>query len=242
MRYACLADPVAGTVVAAHGTTGHDPEPDGGHPPAGSDDPAGAVPDDVAAVLGWGSAEAGRTGPAFEDAVITTGEAYHLVRVLPRDGTALLAYLRVDRVRGNLALARRALLALPADPSPPANTSILEPAPPATDHPDATASTMPRLPAVVVPEQAAAPAVERTPRPVIPLPRREPGPAGGSGTPPAALAPAPRTAGPAAADEPAAVPSGPPDGPGGGWADDLRTMARILAGLRRLDRSPTTDG
>ena len=191
VRYACLADPATGSVLAAHTHAG----PDGA---------TGSVPDDAAAVLGWGSVETGHgAGPSFEDAVITTGATYHLVRSLPRDGAAMLAYLRVDRVRGNLALARRALLALPTDAAPHHGG------------------------AVAVPEQAGAPEAEQTPAPPIPLPRRE-APLTASTPPTAPPAPPPQPA-------PLAVP---PDQPGGRWADDLRTMARILAGLRRLDRSP----
>lgn len=251
VRYACLADPATGTVVAAHGASGPGPVPDGPAPgPPGSGPAGGAVPGDAAAVLGWGSAEigAGAPGRSLEDAVITTGEAYHLVRVLSRGDAALLAYLRVDRVRGNLALARRALLALPTNPSRPATTAAGAGTSTAAVVPaqrDGRTTGRPADPgprAVVVPEQAPAPAAERSPSPV-PLPRREPGPVDTGpepGTPPASLAPAARPAGGSAGEVPGTS-AGPPDRPGGRWADDLRTMARILAGLRRLDVPPRTE-
>ncbi|MBP2364714.1 hypothetical protein [Pseudonocardia parietis] len=290
-RYACLADPATGAVVAAHGGAG---APSG----TGAGDPPGTVPADAAAVLGWGSAEtgSGTAGPSFEDAVITTGASYHLVRAFSRDGGPLLAYLQVDRAHGNLALARRALLALsrtdreqPAAPTGPAAATRPEPAirpeaatgpataadpeaaadpevaarPAAPADPEAAArpaaaadpeaATRPAAPAdpqaaarpavpaprsdttgdgraPVVPAQARAPEGERTPPPPVPLPRRE------TGAPPPALPPAagPTEPPPDPDDQAAASPSAPPDQPGGRWADDLRTMARILAGLRRL--------
>lgn len=242
-RYACLADPATGAVVAAHGTARWGPDP------VDTDGPPGGVPADASAVLGWAATESApaAAGPAFADAVITTDAVYHLVRVLPRDDATLLAYLQVDRARGNLALARRALLALPVT-SDDAGHSPAPAAPAPAAHP-------------VVPAQASAPEAERTPPLPVPLPRRAPGsvthrpPAG---LPPPALAPAAvptpapaappstetpnettgTTTGEAGAEDtaaPAGPLSGPPDQPGRRWADDLRTMARILAGLRRLE-------
>lgn len=218
-RYACLADPATGAVVAAHGGAGT-------RPGTGAGDPPGTVPADAAAVLGWGSAEAGSgpAGPSFEDAVITTGASYHLVRAFSRDGGPLLAYLQVDRAHGNLALARRALLALSrTDPEQPAAA-----AGPVVPAPRSDATGDGRAP--VVPAQARAPEAERTPPPPVPLPRRE------TGAPPSALVPAdgPTEPPPDPDDQAAVSASAPPDQPGGRWADDLRTMARILAGLRRL--------
>ncbi|BBF98893.1 MULTISPECIES: hypothetical protein [Pseudonocardia] len=214
VRYACAADPATGQVVAAHGTaaTGEPPPaaddlpdpsaaaPGGGAVPGGG----GAVPGGVAAVLGWAGAEAAATdtGARFEDAVITTDRAYHLVRTLHRDNAALLAYLQVDRVRGNLALARRALLTLPSEPI-----------------------AVPNAEPIAVPAQTAAPEAERIDPVAIPLPRR-------AST--AAVEPPPPS-------PPVSTASEPPDRPGSRWSDDLRTMARILAGLRRLDRPSTTE-
>ncbi|GAA1392426.1 hypothetical protein GCM10009613_37080 [Pseudonocardia kongjuensis] len=200
VRYACVADPATGQVVAAHGTPAaagpratRPPLPALSAPSARSGGPGpGTVPEAVAAVLGWAGTEiATAAGPRFADAVISTDVAYHLVRTLHRDGAPLLAYLQVDRVRGNLALARRALLALPADPVP-------------------------------VPAQPSAPEAERLPPVAIPLPRRAPAPA---------VQPPP----------PASTAAEPPDQPGSRWSHDLRTMARILAGLRRLDRPSATE-
>jgi len=78
---------------------------------------------------------------------------------------------------------------------------------------------------IAVPRPSPAPDAERTPGPAVPLPRRAPGPAEPS-EPPAAAEGDDAHAG--------AVPEG------GRWADDLGTMARILAALRRLDPSSTT--
>ncbi|MYW72020.1 hypothetical protein GTW08_07740, partial [Pseudonocardia sp. SID8383] len=75
------------------------------------------------------------------------------------------------------------------------------------------------------PRPSPVPDAERTPGPAVPLPRRAPGPAEPS-EPPAAAEGDDAHAG--------AVPEG------GRWADDLGTMARILAALRRLDPSSTT--
>ena len=243
-RYACLADPATGAVVAAHGTARWGPGP------VDADGPPGGVPGDAAAVLGWAATESApaAAGPAFADAVITTDAVYHLVRVLPRDDATLLAYLQVDRARGNLALARRALLALPVT-SDDTGRSPAPAAPTPTAYP-------------LVPAQAPAPEAERTPPLPVPLPRRAPGSVAHrppAGLPPPALAPAavptPAPAAPPPGETPAGTPtgtptgedtgedtaapagplSGPPDQPGRRWADDLRTMARILAGLRRLE-------
>ncbi|MEV1292997.1 hypothetical protein [Pseudonocardia sp. NPDC049635] len=195
VRYACVADPGTGQVVAAHvaaATVARTPA-DGSAPAVEAAGPAEGVPGGVAVVLGWAGAEtATPAGARFEDAVITTGATYHLVRTLHRDGATLLAYLQVDRVRGNLALARRALLALPSNPT-------------------------------TVPVQGSAPAAERIPPAAIPLPRRAP-----AGQPPPAPAPT-------------STATEPPDRPGSRWSDDLRTMARILTGLRRLDRPSATE-
>ncbi|ANY06692.1 hypothetical protein [Pseudonocardia sp. HH130630-07] len=226
-RYARLTDPASGSVVAARGT----PAPDAG--------PA-------AAVTGWAAAEEA-SGHPLDDAVITTDTAYHLVRTLPGDRAPLLVYLCVDRTHGNLALARRTLVSLRRYPLPPGNTSGSE------------VSGGP-----LVPAQAPAPAIERTPS-AIPLPRRGSG-ATTPSAPPVRVpvpvvtpSPSPRVdragpapspvpaAGAAPADrnrptDPALHPRNPVEPPGGRWADDLRTMARILAGLRRMDRSHPTDG
>ncbi|MEQ3551265.1 hypothetical protein WIS52_12355 [Pseudonocardia nematodicida] len=225
-RYACITD-LAGAVLAARGDGGGSgggevPAPD----PAGTAAAAAPPPDQATTLLGWGRGQA-----ALEDVVVTTGQAYHLVRTLPRGGDALLAYLRVDRSRGNLALARRALQALPGNPSPPAQML----APPVPDtarrgpagatrsrpvHPQPSRTGIP-APPIPIPVQSRAPVVERHPPLPVPLPRRGHDHPGDDG----ADAPGPAVGGP---------PVAPPGPPGGRWADDLSTLARVLAGLRRL--------
>ena len=46
----------------------------------------------------------------IEDILVTLNKQYHLIRLLASDG-ALFMYLVIDKQRGNLALARRALSA-----------------------------------------------------------------------------------------------------------------------------------
>ncbi|MFP5068785.1 hypothetical protein ACLFMI_03845 [Pseudonocardia nantongensis] len=299
-RYACVADPVTGAVVATRGfpaTHADEPAgsgtpngprvPDGAGAPGGSGTPVGSdAPDGTAvALLDWARTEDARAG--FEDAMITTERAYHLVRAAHGASGRVLVYLLLDRSRGNLALARRALArwpgstatapepalssgdgtpgdrpgtapprpltamptrgdarpvtALPGSaalrPVPPERAPELPPVPTTATAPvDPTARTRtpPAVPArVTVPRQAPPPAAEQDPPVQVPLPRR------GGGTPPSGTAPA--STAPAARG-----PAEPPDGagrvtpaapPGGRWADDVSTMARILEGLRRLDGS-----
>lgn len=222
--YACVADPVTGELVA---------------------DAGGRAVPGLAAVLGWGAAQvvAGGPGPVFEDAVITTREGdHHLLRALPRDGAApLLAYAHLDRSGSPVALLRRALrpaVSTLVRTDPQVTTSSVapaaiparpvmrtRPAPPAAS-PPGPADTPPAT--IAVPRPSPVPDAERTPAPAVPLPRRAPGPAeqAGPAEPPAAAG---------GDDAPAgAVPGG------GRWADDVGTMARILAALRRLDPSSTT--
>ncbi len=222
--YACVADPATGELVA---------------------DAGGRAVPGLAEVLGWGAAQvvAEGPGPVFEDAVITTREGdHHLLRALPRDGAApLLAYAHLDRSGSPVALLRRALrppgrtpvrtdpqvttppvapAAAPARPVMrvrPAAPAVSPPGP--ADPPPAT---------VAVPRPSPVPDAERTPAPAVPLPRRAPGPA----------EPSEPAQPPAAADGDDAHAGAVPEG--GRWADDLGTMARILAALRRLDPSSTT--
>lgn len=75
----------------------------------------GGPPESDLAVLSWARrlADVSRErGRAMEDVVLTTGTAFHLVRSVPGIGEDLWVVLRIDRERGNLALARRALAAL----------------------------------------------------------------------------------------------------------------------------------
>lgn len=223
--YACVADPATGELVADAGER--------------------AVPG-LAEVLDWGAAQVGGPGPVFEDAVVTTREGdHHLLRALPRDGAApLLAYAHLDRSGSPVALARRALR--PAGVTPtrtpePTSTAIdrqvtapigapvatrpvmrVRPVTPATS-PPGQVDTPPAM--IAVPSPSPVPDAERTPAPAVPLPRRAPGPA----EPSDAADP------PATADGDDAHAGATPEG--GRWADDLGTMARILAALRRLDPS-----
>lgn len=220
--YTCVADPVTGELVA---------------------DAGGRTVPGLAEVLGWGAAQVVAEGPVFEDAVITTREGdHHLLRALPRDGAApLLAYAHLDRSGSPVALLRRALrppATAPARTDPQLTVPITDPAEaparpvmrarPAAPvvSPPGPADTAPAT--IAVPRPSPVPDAERTPGPAVPLPRRASGPAEPSG-------PAER---PAAADGDDAHAGAVPEG--GRWADDLGTMARILAALRRLDPSSTT--
>ncbi|MFD1534646.1 hypothetical protein [Pseudonocardia aurantiaca] len=172
------------------------------------------------AVLGWG-ADAARylTSAAaddLEDLMITSRRAYHLVRQIESaSGERLLVYLCLDRARGNLAVARRELAAARLDEQP---------------------SGASRLP-IPVPVQAASPAAERVAGTLF-----GPSPARAAAVVPAPPVPRPRPAEPIAAlprRAPAALP--PPPLPaaaapaaGRQWANDVGTMRRLLAGLRKL--------
>ncbi|ALE85926.1 hypothetical protein [Pseudonocardia sp. HH130629-09] len=223
--YACVADPATGEFVADAGQR--------------------AVPG-LAEVLDWGAAQVGGPGPVFEDAVVTTREGdHHLLRALPRDGAApLLAYAHLDRSGSPVALARRALRPAGATPArtpeatptstdqqvtapigaPVATRPVMRvrPVTPATS-PPGQVDTPPAT--IAVPSPSPVPDAERTPAPAVPLPRRAPGPA----EPSDAADP------PATADGDDAHAGATPEG--GRWADDLGTMSRILAALRRLDPS-----
>ncbi|MEJ8282221.1 hypothetical protein [Pseudonocardia spirodelae] len=105
----------------------------------------------------------------------------------------------------------------PGDGPPPPRAAAVPPAAPPAASPVRGDPAVP----VAVPMPSPVPDAERTPGPVVPLPRRAP-------------APAPRED-PAPAAGPGAAPAG------ARWADDLGTMARVLAALRRLDRSSATE-
>lgn len=157
------------------------------------------------AVLAWGRRAGGVAsdrGLALEDVIVTSDAADHLLRAV--DSAAPIrgswVYLRVDRDRGNLALARRRLAAVAA-PSPPAARPT--PAVPPTG-PRSTPRTpdAPVLPPVATPLPAATPSAAPGPPRAHPMggtfPRRVPErsmPAAALATAPAAIA-APPTAWP----------------------------------------------
>jgi len=194
-EYCCVADPVQGKVLEEAGLQ------------------SGAQSETSLAVLGWGAgAEVflRRSGSdELDDLIVTTQAAYHLVRPLEADADQpLLVYLRVDRKRGNLALARRGLAtARPATaPSGGGSTTSDRPARlPAQRHPEAPA------------RQEAA---RQVPAAVGALPRRQPLALPVPRPPPS---PQPRKA---ATD--AVLPAG------ARWHTDTRTLDRVLQALRRL--------
>jgi len=99
--YACVVERDSGRVLAELG---------GGE--AGAGDSEGVVPYSVPR---WGTAVAAMfdstSGDELDDVMITGRRSYHLVRPLDAGG-AVLAYLRLDRSRSNLAAARRELAAV----------------------------------------------------------------------------------------------------------------------------------
>jgi len=99
--YACVVERDSGRVLAELG---------GGE--AGAGDSEGVVPYSVPR---WGTAVAAMfdstSGDQLDDVMITGRRSYHLVRPLDA-GAAVLAYLRLDRSRSNLAAARRELAAV----------------------------------------------------------------------------------------------------------------------------------
>jgi hypothetical protein len=63
----------------------------------------------LTAMLTWARRTAALPGPdGLDDLVVTTDRAFHVIRLASVSGVPVWAYLRVDRKRGNLALARRA--------------------------------------------------------------------------------------------------------------------------------------
>jgi len=195
--HACLLDE-AGHVLAEIGTDGRT---------------AGAV-------LAWGRRAGGVAtdrGLALEDVIVTSDAAHHLLRAVdgaPAPGSWV--YLRVDRERGNLALARRRLAAVAA-PSPPASRPTPAVPPPAPRSTPRALSAPPPAP-VATPLPAAAPPVPPASPAAHPMggtfPRRVPErpiPAAAPAAAPAAIAAPPTswpTRGPAAS--PAAVATDPP--------------------------------
>ena len=216
---------------------------------------AGAAADDgpgvPLAVLGWGATAAGYLAAAandeLDDLIVTSRRAYHLVRQL--DGPAgqpLLVYLRLDRPRANLAVARRALadvrrLGAGSRCRHPARHRSPRQETPAQSGSDEATATQGAAVAVARagrdPDGAAAPASGGGPAAAAPT-HRAAAPAGTAGEPGAGSARAAEPAAPAgrggAATAPAGVGGGPPSRPGPRWADDVSTMQRLLTALRRL--------
>ncbi|MEJ2866648.1 hypothetical protein WCD74_02655 [Actinomycetospora sp. OC33-EN08] len=167
----------------------------------------GGPPDADLAVLTWARrlADVSRErGRAMEDVVLTTATAFHLVRAVPDvRGEPVWVVLRIDRERGNLALARRALAGLSSERPGTTRPRQLEaaPVPPTSSAGPATGS----LP-------AAMPLAGR-PVPLAPAPRPASDPvrpATGPGVP--ALALLPPTPAPRALRSPEAVPPPPASG------------------------------
>jgi hypothetical protein len=99
--YACVVERDSGRVLA-----------EAGNGEAGAGDGEGVVPYSVAR---WGTAVAAMfdatSGDELDDVMITGRRSYHLVRSLGARAS-VLAYLRLDRTRANLAVARRELAAV----------------------------------------------------------------------------------------------------------------------------------
>lgn len=116
---------------------------EGGHVLAEIGTDAGAAP----AVLAWGRRAGGVAsdrGLALEDVIVTSDAAHHLLRAV--DGASSRgswAYLRVDRDRGNLALARRRLAAVTTPPTARPTPAVSRPAPRSTPWPPDAAAAAP---------------------------------------------------------------------------------------------------
>jgi hypothetical protein len=81
----------------------------------------------LTALLAWARRTTARPGPGdLDDLVVTTDRAFHVLRRRTAGGGPVWTYLRVDRSRGNLALARRAAAtaAAPASARPPASRPV----------------------------------------------------------------------------------------------------------------------
>ena len=186
LLHACLLDENGGRVLAEVGT-------DEGT---------------AAAVLAWGRRAGGVAtdrGLTLEDVIVTSDVAHHLLRAV--DGArsrGSWVYLRVDRDRGNLALARRRLAAV-AGPSVPSG------APRSTPRPLGAPTPTPLPPASPAATSAPPRAMAGT------FPRRVPErsiPAAAPTAAPAASIAAPPTAAPTAGPAgPAALPSALPAPP-----------------------------
>lgn len=235
-HFCCIADGTMGKVLASAG--------------AEVDDGPG-VP---LAVLGWGATAAGYLAAAasdeLDDLIVTSRRAYHLVRQLDgRSGQLLLVYLRLDRARANLAVARRALAAVRVGPAPvphPREAARRQETPVQSASPGGASGAAPGAAsaggraaavALVAPGERRQ-AERRQPLPrrhqvaALPLPRRSaPTPRAG---PASAPPPRPLPRRTAEAPPPAVPRAGPPAVPEAHWADDIGTMRRLLSALRKL--------
>lgn len=201
-EYCCVADAAAGKVLEEAGAQGGT--------------------DTSLAVLGWGAGAesflAVSSGEELDDLIVTTRTSYHLVRRLGEGPNgALLIYVRVDRRRGNLALARRGL-ATTGSPSAAAPVPAQRGGP----GPMPAPAPAPGPAAVLAAAPTSALMPTRMPAAVVALPRRQP-----------VALPAPRRPSPTVR-----VPDGSATGagvPGGGrWHTDASTLDRLLQALRRL--------
>jgi hypothetical protein len=224
--YSCVADRASGELVAE----------------------AGGGPTDPAVVVRWARSAADFLAEAdddLDDLMITSRWSYRLVRAVDDGGRGpVLLHLCLDRSRANLAAARRELSRVrldatevaPQPPGPvpsPAKTPSRAEASSSAD-PPGPPGWMPlprRVPAAIPP-----PAPRRPPSrpPRWPATSRQVVAAAGAPIVPrartgGAAAPAP---GPEAAEEGGAP--GAPEVSASGWANDVGTMRRLLAGLRAL--------
>ncbi len=166
------------------------------------------------AVLEWGRRIASVSharGRDLDDLMITSATAYHLLRPVPAGAAGTVwVYVRAARDGGNLAATRRVLAGLTSGVTAPAAPAGSVPVPRVTT-PAAPAGSVPvpREPLSATPVAMAAAAPDR--------------PGSPSGL--RALPPAPRSSAPPTREEaPLAL----------SWRNDLETLTRLLAGLRRL--------
>lgn len=173
---------------------------------------AGGPPGSDLAVLDWGrrvAAVARERRQALDDLVLTTERAFHVVRLVPVDGAApedgsAWVAVRIDRARGNLAVARRAVAATGAAAAPKRPRGLPSAAPDSHRPSPPLAPFSPAAPSPgafrVAPSTGGFPAAPSTGAlPAAPstgaFPAAMPGPAGGTSTAAPAL-PSPRAPGP----------------------------------------------
>ena len=244
-RYSCVADPATGRVLGESGSG------------------VSAVPAALLTWAGGAARFLVEVdADDLDDLIVTSRRSYHLVRRVGTSASGrLLVYLCLDRARGNLAAARRELASArlqerltagtragaqqalpPAQACPPAaERGALRPAAAPPGAMPAPATGVPLV--VAAPPEGAArpdpqprgasrsavvpallgnigPAVPQQRSAVTALPRRS-----GAAPPPPPPAPPPTA--------PPPVPAGLP-GAGLTWADDVGTLRRLLAALRRM--------